>query len=155
MPAPRRSTTNESDAEGDTSTFVGQAHPPSQGAINEEPEGYDAASPEHESRKSSGSRGMSAAERRAKNGTMDRNFKFPSPTTEDSPPPLPSTTSAASAEINSSVEDNRKDSMGSTGSTKTPEVPPPDPVEKERRRETEVAGDEEEDVGETEEISLN
>ena len=133
MPPPRRSTASDAD----TSTFVGQtpeapARKGNAGPTRIEEEAVDEGETEGRTSSGSGSR-MSAAARRARNGTMDRNFRFPSPTGDEPPPPLPTSDSVVS-------------------STKTPEVPPPDPVEKEKER---VVVHDDEDVGETEEISLN
>ncbi|THH05543.1 hypothetical protein EW145_g4723 [Phellinidium pouzarii] len=85
---------------------------------------------------------LTAAERRARNGTMDRNFRFPPPASE-SEHPVPSLPS----------EGRNKDAPLSPLSAAPMEVPPPDPVEKERERVD--PGEADDDIGATEEISLN
>lgn len=120
---------------------------------------------------------ISASERHARNGTMDRNFKFPppSPPAEDVPPvpPIPSSVSqtqtkplsAGSGDADSgygeeeqTVEDRGKGEGAKAGplspvSAAPMEVPPPDPVEKEKERVD--LGEADDDIGATEEISLN
>lgn len=105
---------------------------------------------------------------RVRKGTMSKNFKFPSPHSEV-PPPLPDvpTTSQeepappTAAEPRHSVNmhnasDSEEASLEPVGviAPSVVEVPPPPPVEKERvpTSPNEIGEDE---VGETEEISLN
>ena len=148
MPPPRRQPVNEDIAsEADTSNFVNQhaAPSPKPAPVPEDPE----AEQEAMSPKSSKRTPLSGAARRQRNGTMDRNFKFPSPSSTsptESPPPVPSLSSDAN--IPKAGSENPQ-----SPSSVPMEVPPPDPVEKERER---VDSNEvDDDIGATEEISLN
>ncbi|KAH8118867.1 hypothetical protein DFH11DRAFT_1540965 [Phellopilus nigrolimitatus] len=111
---------------------------------------------------------LSAAERRSRNGTMDRNFRFPPPSPSPPPvPPLPDSAPGAGASGGAGpaspehahvqvLEAGTVDGESGTDSpTSAPmEVPPPDPVEKEIPRERATASLDD-DIGATEEISLN
>ena len=158
-----RSSTND---DANTSTFVGQSSPPGSARksvgqrIEEEQDGAENVEEESDddgghrdstgSNDTPGSARLSAAARRARNGTMDRNFKFP-PSAEEQPPPLPPLPPNANP-----IKHTDDSGTTSVTSSKTPEVPPPDPVEKEKSKGlTRVSLDEDEEVGETEEISLN
>jgi hypothetical protein len=100
--------------------------------------------------------------RHKSNGTMDRNFKFPSTPPESPPvPPLPTTSPPAtqlsfraSGKAATLALESEPEGGPTPDSIITPssvEVPPPPPVEKERG----VAGDDaEEEIGETVEIDL-
>lgn len=148
MPPPRRQPANGvASSEADTSNFVNQ-HPsqsPKPAPVPEESEAEEeVASPT--SRRSP----LSAAARRQRNGTMDRNFKFPPPSSTSSPdetPPVPS--------LPKNVSSPKASSEGAplSPSNVPMEVPPPDPVEKERERVDSSEVDD--DIGATEEISLN
>ena len=114
---------------------------------------------------------------RVRKGTMSKNFRFPSPNPAQAPPPVPPVPPAIS--VTSADEHEQAPEAGTEGpqtppkadgpaSTKdeeaelttvsviapsTVEVPPPPPVDKERPLGS--ANDLDDDVGETEEISLN
>lgn len=101
--------------------------------------------------------------RRSRHGTMDREFKFPppSPAPTDAPKGALTSTSEQPASTGDTqppgytVDDDGVEEAGLTAvGTVAPsvEVPPPPPVEKEVSG---ISEEGEEDVGETEEISLN
>ena len=114
---------------------------------------------------------------RTRKGTMSKNFRFPSPNTAQPPPPVPSlpptisVTPAEEAEPAIAREDApqtppKADDSSASGNGAEPEltsasvvapssveVPPPPPVDKERPLGSPNELDD--DVGETEEISLN
>ena len=118
----------------------------------------------------------SGNEKHTRNGTMDKNFKFPpdaSKSTEEPPPVPPLPESLANARPTETIEESEpaegeeeedeEDGEGeeeeantksktSLSSSARMEVPPPDPVEKEKER-VDLEGDD--DIGATEEISLN
>lgn len=162
MPPARRSTAGPApngDAEADTSTFVNQsASPPPQSASRVRspdkkghvsqtvPEDIEAEDAEEDATKDATSP-KSASSRRLRNGTMDRNFRFPSPGPQSEPPvpPLPGGASPP-------PEKSPQDKHAFSPSTVVLEVPPPDPIEKERRH---VDNEAEDEIGATEEISLN
>ncbi|KLO05246.1 hypothetical protein SCHPADRAFT_862536 [Schizopora paradoxa] len=159
-PAPRRPAANgEADA-ADTSAFVNQTPSPKSPSakaaatrvrspdrrvpapLSVPEEGEDVAGAEGDSKTSA----AAIAARRQRNGTMDRNFRFPSPASQDAPPvppvpALPTSPTSPGAEVQTSP------------TSVALEVPPPDPIEKEKKRMNSV--DVEEDIGATEEISLN
>ncbi|KAL7277439.1 hypothetical protein ACG7TL_009301 [Trametes sanguinea] len=111
---------------------------------------------------------------RKRKGTMSKNFRFPSPTQTQQVPPVPqnSTVSPPLAKSEATTPepplpeppkaddaDERSDDTGDAELTtvgmvapSSVEVPPPPPVEKERSLATDLGDD---DLGETEEISLN
>ncbi|KAI5121194.1 hypothetical protein M0805_005995 [Coniferiporia weirii] len=93
-------------------------------------------------------RSLSAAERRARNGTMDRNFRFPPPASESASPPVPPLPAGADT-----LGQEHEETLRSPTSAAPMEVPPPDPVEKEKERVDPAEADD--DIGITEEISLN
>lgn len=94
---------------------------------------------------------------RTRHGTMDRAFKFPVAT--DSDPALHGQQAASTGTKDTSRASDDAEEAGLTAvdvvapSNSTVEVPPPPPIEKERLSTSHDDGDE--DVGETEEISLN
>jgi chitin biosynthesis protein CHS5 len=89
---------------------------------------------------------------RARHGTMDREFKFPPTHLEsDSVPRGRKATGAEPGDTQLNPDDAEE--AGLTAPSNSGEVPPPPPVEKERLPTSHDEGDE--DVGETEEISLN
>ncbi|KAI0716276.1 hypothetical protein C8Q76DRAFT_723588 [Earliella scabrosa] len=112
---------------------------------------------------------------RTRKGTMTKNFRFPSPNPAQPPPPVPSlppTISVTSADEpepaareeapqtppkaeSSAPARNVEPELTTVGvvAPSSVEVPPPPPVEKERPLGS--ANDLDDDVGETEEISLN
>ncbi|PIL36505.1 hypothetical protein GSI_00194 [Ganoderma sinense ZZ0214-1] len=98
---------------------------------------------------------------RTRKGTMSKNFRFPPPNPAPPPPPVPALplASAASADKGEGASDSKgedADADMTVVGVVTPssvEVPPPPPVEKERPLGS--ANDLDDDVGETEEISLN
>lgn len=96
---------------------------------------------------------------RPRKGTMSKNFRFPSPTSDAPPPPLPDpapkqeTPSSPRAPVQHASSDTEEVSLTPLPVVQSNvEVPPPPPVEKERLS---ASTDIDEDVGETEEISLN
>ncbi|KAI0053792.1 hypothetical protein FA95DRAFT_1530798 [Auriscalpium vulgare] len=102
-----------------------------------------------------------SSQRRSRHGTMDREFKFPpSKPTEERSSPLASTAERSTAPnpgpAGYSVDEDGVEEAGLSAvggvAASVVEVPPPPPVEKEISGH---ADDGEEDVGETEEISLN
>ncbi|KAL4076439.1 hypothetical protein V8B97DRAFT_1862840 [Scleroderma yunnanense] len=118
-------------------------------------------------------RSMSVSEaqsRHRSNGTMDRNFKFPSQTSQSPPPrrvvspPTPATEPSSPPKQHRKAPSSMRISHDTPGENMPPvhvniitpssvEVPPPPPVEKENRRA--VAADEtDEEVGETVEVDL-
>ncbi|KAG2055128.1 hypothetical protein BDR06DRAFT_954703 [Suillus hirtellus] len=94
------------------------------------------------------------------NGTMDRNFKFPtSPTQAQVVPPVPSLPTQARApkpEHEAGSNRTNEDDMTPVAVVvpSSVEVPPPPPVEKEIRKSFVESEDGEEEVGETVEIDL-
>ena len=91
---------------------------------------------------------------RRREGTMNKSFKFPpDPTPSESTPPVPDIPKdlpATSRKPKTSTEDEENEvAMVAPSSV---EVPPPPPIEKERATSSVSDSD---DVGETEEISLN
>ncbi|TBU54019.1 hypothetical protein BD310DRAFT_886827 [Dichomitus squalens] len=107
---------------------------------------------------------------RVRKGTMSKNFRFPSPNPAQPPPPVPavppaiSVTSAEAApsapsapakteSVSASTDDDGELTTVDVVAPSSVEVPPPPPVEKERPLGS--ANDLDDDVGETEEISLN
>jgi len=88
------------------------------------------------------------ARRRSRQGSMNKNFKFP-PT---SPSP-PAVLDMPSSNTPSAEEDEAGLTSVGVVAPSSVEVPPPPPVEKERVGQ--VVDEGEEDVGETEEIALN
>ena len=100
---------------------------------------------------------------RVRKGTMSRNFRFPSPAPDAVPPPLPDIPPTVPRHDHSAPSSPRLPPQHASSDTEevalTPvitqsvEVPPPPPVEKERSPIAADIGDE--DVGDTEEISLN
>jgi len=98
---------------------------------------------------------------RRREGTMNKSFKFPPDPTPSTPPPVPGIpkdmVAAAAQKPKSSAEDRhgRKGEESEGVAMVVPsnvEVPPPTPIEKERATSSVSDLD---DVGETEEISLN
>ena len=96
---------------------------------------------------------------RQRKGTMSKNFKFPSPSSE-TPPPLPDipptvpkqeVATPASPRVPAHAASDTEEVALTPVVAHSVEVPPPPPVEKER---SPIAADDEE-VGDTEEISLN
>ena len=99
---------------------------------------------------------------RRRKGTMSKNFRFPPPNPAPPPPPVPAlplTAPVTPADKEGGASDLKAEGAESdmtTVAVVTPssvEVPPPPPVEKERPLGS--ANDLDDDVGETEEISLN
>ena len=95
---------------------------------------------------------------RRREGTMNKSFKFPpDPTPSGAPPPVPDMPKAATQKPKTSAEGEytRKSEGSDEVAMVAPsnvEVPPPPPIEKERATSSVSDLD---DVGETEEISLN
>lgn len=167
MPPPRRSTNSNANTDPpDTSTFVNQnaSSPPPSASRVRSPDRPSAAAgivsqtvPEDVEAEGAGeveddnddgktvTSPKSASSRRLRNGTMDRNFRFPSPTNEPPVPPLPGA-------VASPPDRSPEDKHSSSPSTAILEVPPPDPIEKERKQ---LENEAEDDIGATEEISLN
>lgn len=177
MPPPRRSNA----ADNSASSFVNQSPPGSGNSrtngippVSEADEDADLrgnvskGSPQSKSGLSSPTSAEKEKDKHSRTGTMDKNFKFPPPTQEPVPPvpPLPDT------HVNKSNDDDGTPSSGveesAEGETPTTpeqeeeppmsaapmEVPPPDPVEKETERVGSLH-DNDDDIGVTEEISLN
>lgn len=103
---------------------------------------------------------------RARKGTMSKNFRFPPHNPAQPPPPVPALppteTPATPADKENASDAKAKGALKDVDSDMTNvavvtpssvEVPPPPPVEKERPLGS--ANDLDDDVGETEEISLN
>lgn len=102
---------------------------------------------------------------RARKGTMSKNFKFP-PTSPGAPPPplpdIPPTVphhdsvdrprTPTSPRIPAHVSSDTEEVALTPVDAQSVEVPPPPPIEKERTPTTELTAD---DIGDTEEISLN
>ena len=156
MPPPRRPAANDNaaaESDPDTSTFVNQS--PAQSPTKNvpgprssdrgvEPVPIEVPEENEDEVQEVAARKSPTNSRRQRNGTMDRNFRFPSPAPQPAPPvpPLPSSNGTEEANENP------------LSPTSIPvEVPPPDPVEKERERQDSI--DAEDDIGATEEISLN
>ncbi|EPQ58837.1 hypothetical protein GLOTRDRAFT_102972 [Gloeophyllum trabeum ATCC 11539] len=152
MPAPARSSSQqsiptESQVRAGSATF--EPTPEEQGE-GEEGDIGDSAQRKEEGRTSK------SAKRRTRNGTMDKAFKFP-------PEPEPGHAEPAASPIPESPSPPRVESQPAPSqqaeepahviAPSSVEVPPPPPVEKERAPAAHDEG--EEDVGETEEISLN
>jgi len=94
---------------------------------------------------------------RRREGTMNKSFKFPPDPTPSGPPPpvpgIPKDVVATAQKSKSSAEDRYGGNGEESGRVASNvEVPPPPPIEKERATSTVSDLD---DVGETEEISLN
>jgi hypothetical protein len=90
---------------------------------------------------------------RARHGTMDREFKFP-PTHPESDSISRGRQATRTGPGDTQLDPDDAEEAGLTApSNSSVEVPPPPPVEKERLPTSHDEGDE--DVGETEEISLN
>jgi chitin biosynthesis protein CHS5 len=90
---------------------------------------------------------------RARHGTMDREFKFPpAPPESDGVPRSRQAIGAEPGDTQLSPDDVEEAGLSAPSSSRV-EVPPPPPIEKERPPTSHDDGDE--DVGETEEISLN
>jgi chitin biosynthesis protein CHS5 len=104
---------------------------------------------------------------RRREGTMNKNFKFPRPgdpappvpglprDNQDHPDPNQRLSSSVRTSASNSHQGSEQEEMATVGvvAPSSVEVPPPPPVEKERNN---VSGNDDlEDVGETEEISLN
>ncbi|KAG1797674.1 hypothetical protein EV424DRAFT_1333203, partial [Suillus variegatus] len=128
--------------------------PPSatmQGPINEEEDEEEQPPPPKPS---------SSEMKHKSNGTMDRNFKFPtSPTQAQVVPPVPSLPTQARApkpEHEGGSNHTNEDDMTPVAVVmpSSVEVPPPPPVEKEIRKSFIESEDGEEEVGETVEIDL-
>lgn len=137
MPAPARST----------------ASPPSQPTIHP-------IEPTLEEDSESGTDDERDAAKRTRKGTMSRNFRFPSPSTDGPPPPLPDIPptvpkhdAPSSPRIPAHASSDTEDVALTPVVAHGVEMPPPPPVEKERAPIAADIGDEE--VGDTEEISLN
>lgn len=97
---------------------------------------------------------------RVRHGTMDREFKFPvSTVSSESDTAVHGQQAASTGTRDTSRAPDEAEEAGLTAvdvvapSNPTVEVPPPPPIEKERHSTSHDDGDE--DVGETEEISLN
>lgn len=97
---------------------------------------------------------------RARKGTMSRNFRFPSPSADAPPPPLPDIPptvpkhdTPSSPRIPAHTSSDTEEIALTPVIAQSVEMPPPPPVEKERSPIAADIGDEE--VGDTEEISLN
>jgi len=92
---------------------------------------------------------------RRREGTMNKSFKFPPDPTPSGPAPpvpnIPKDLSAAAQQLKTSIGGEESDEVAMVASSSV-EVPPPPPIEKERTTSTLSDLD---DVGETEEISLN
>ena len=134
MPPPSRSSPPQS-------AFVGQASQKPE-ALDPTPEEEVEQRSEHETRRTT-----SKERRRSRQpGTMDKTFRFP-PASPTTPPGLPNR--------KHSGDEDGMESVGIVAPSSI-EVPPPPPVEKERSISGHSAEDGEGDeVGETEEISLN
>ncbi|KAJ7583688.1 fibronectin type III/BRCA1 domain-containing protein [Mycena floridula] len=97
-------------------------------------------------------RSDSAKSRKRRSGTMNRSFKFPSPS---SSPVIPDALPPKGIKgPPSSLQNDAGDSKPAVMTPSVIEVPPPPPVEKERSKNT-SNDDVEDEVGDTEEISLN
>jgi hypothetical protein len=91
---------------------------------------------------------------RVRHGTMDREFKFPSSSGSDTTLHQPGTGTRETSRAPDDAEEAALTAVDVVSpSNSTVEVPPPPPIEKERSPTSQDDGDE--DVGETEEISLN
>jgi hypothetical protein len=90
---------------------------------------------------------------RARHGTMDREFKFPPALPESDGISLSQETSGSGPGDTHLATDDAEEAGLTAPSSSSVEVPPPPPIEKERSPISHDDGDE--DVGETEEISLN
>ncbi|TFK43985.1 hypothetical protein BDQ12DRAFT_623298 [Crucibulum laeve] len=152
MPPPART------PPGNASTFVGQpqpasaSRPPPQFEPTPE-EGDDTEEVQLERTTSNESK------RKSRAGTMNKDFRFPSPATSPTIPDKDPMTKVPPAPLD---EDKLKqgpldDKPASVITPSSIEVPPPPPVEKERRSVSASSGDEdgEDDVGDTVEVDLN
>ncbi|KAL0950430.1 hypothetical protein HGRIS_010382 [Hohenbuehelia grisea] len=189
MPAPLRTTSTSPPS--DQSTFVNQESTRSRPAFEPTPEEPGETEPTpsepeaatNASDDKKGSNGElhspptesvtpTAAKRKSRSGTMNRDFKFPSPVSspvvESSPTPkfLPDDPSTSTSETTTpkvpaaQAPGIARATAGEVGSPRTPiitpssiEVPPPPPVEKERSLSSGYE-DAEEDLGPTEDIPL-
>ena len=155
-PAPQLQQNGAASEAGDTSTFVNQTPPPSKGSEATNGHSYS-LHPMTEEEDSddigeySNARSNSLKSTRPRVGTMNKDFRIPSPSPTspkqglpDHVPPVPS--------VPPSVVISSPSEVAPPEPTPTHEVPPPPPVEKERERVQDV---DHEDVGETEEIDLN
>ena len=92
---------------------------------------------------------------RRREGTMNKSFRFPPDPTPSGPAPpvpdMPKDLSAAARRLKTSTRGEESDEVAMVAPSSV-EVPPPPPIEKERT--ASIASDLD-DVGETEEISLN
>ena len=138
-PANRASMPPPSRSEPPQSAFVGQA-PQKPEVLNPTPEEEAEQQSKHEAQRTA-----SKERRRSRQpGSMNKAFKFP-PTSPTTPPGLPKRSGDG--------DDMESVSVVAPSSV---EVPPPPPVEKERSTSGQLVEDGEgDDVGETEEISLN
>jgi len=145
-PAPRRPVNGEADA-ADTSAFVNQTPSPKSRVRSPDRRG---STPQTvpEADEAEGDSSSAALARRQRNGTMDRNFRFPPPSTQNAPPVVPPVPALPTSPTSPGAE-----GQPSSPASVALEVPPPDPIEKEKKRMNSV--DVEEDIGATEEISLN
>ena len=93
---------------------------------------------------------------RTRHGTMDRAFKFPPNDESQSLPPGQQASASHANDTPRARDDGPEEAQLTAVNVATPsgvEVPPPPPIEKERP--PIIHDDVEDDVGETEEISLN
>ena len=93
---------------------------------------------------------------RTRHGTMDREFKFPPSAESHTLPPGQQTSASHANDTSRTHNDGPEEAQLTAVNVVAPssvEVPPPPPIEKERSPTNHEDGDE--DVGETEEISLN
>jgi hypothetical protein len=92
---------------------------------------------------------------RRREGTMNKSFKFPPDPTSSGPAPpvpgIPRDLPAAAQQLKTNIKGEGSDEVAMVVPSSV-EVPPPPPIEKERTTSTMSDLD---DVGETEEISLN
>ncbi|KZT29558.1 hypothetical protein NEOLEDRAFT_1085576 [Neolentinus lepideus HHB14362 ss-1] len=155
MPAPSRSSSHQSipaSAESQARTI---APTPEE---NGEEDMSESQSPE----RTVDGRTSKSAKRRTRHGTMDKAFKFPPDGFEGAQPPIPESPSPPRPEESESQAAAQPAPEEPKGpkipavhvvAPSTVEVPPPPPVEKEKAPASHDEGEEE--VGETEEISLN
>ncbi|TDL30072.1 hypothetical protein BD410DRAFT_759264 [Rickenella mellea] len=162
MPPPARADPTPGDAPSLSRPAPGRVDEEEGDLAQEEEEG------EEEGRRDSEQQRRSPVSRR-RQGTMNRDFKFPPPEQVSPPPPVPAINPAAvaaasgpntssAADPSAGAEDDDADAVEEEERPRPrapsiAEVPPPPPVEKERVRQ-EAVDDGDEDVGETVDIPL-
>jgi len=141
------------------SPVTNQHTPPSKPSLGPTPEEADEKADDDDDEEETSKQPKRAGRRRE--GTMNKSFRFPpDPTPSESPPPVPhipeilpasARKQRPSADGERARKSDESDEVAVVASPNV-EVPPPPPIEKER---TASSVSDLDDVGETEEISLN